>query len=237
MNRAAVASLCLALLSTYGCATNPRDFNRPPEMSPVGAGIGHKYSAGAPSEYPAPPRPQKYSLWQERQVSFYRDPRAENPGDVLTVNISINDRATLDNKSNRSRVSSSIYGGTADISGSGITASDIGGNLDLSSDSRSKGEGKIERSEKIDLSVAAIVTDILPNGNLIIRGSQEIRVNNELRVLNVAGVVRPRDISRDNTISYDKIAEARISYGGRGRQSEVQQPAWGQQLLDAVSPI
>ncbi|MGH6860266.1 MAG: flagellar basal body L-ring protein FlgH, partial [Phyllobacterium sp.] len=130
-----------------------------------------------------------------------------------------------------------IYGATADIGGSGVTASDLGGNLDLNSDSRSKGEGKIERSEKIDLSVAAIVTNILPNGNLVIRGSQEIRVNNELRVLNVAGVVRPRDISGYNTISYEKIAEARISYGGRGRQTEVQQPPWGQQVLDAVSPI
>ena len=87
------------------------------------------------------------------------------------------------------------------------------------------------------LRVAAIVTNILPNGNLVIRGSQEVRVNYELRVLNVAGVVRPRDISGDNVISYEKIAEARISYGGRGRQSETQQPAWGQQILDQVSPI
>ncbi|MHC1551709.1 flagellar basal body L-ring protein FlgH [Phyllobacterium sp. K27] len=230
-----IAFACALLVS--GCAMNPRDFNRPPEMTPVGTGVGHNFTVSDPSNYPVQPRPQKYSLWQDRQASFFRDPRATNPGDVLTVVISIDDRAKLDNKSDRSRVASGIYGAKADLGGSGISVSNIGGNFDYDSDSRTKGEGKIERSEKIDLSVAAIVTNILPNGNLIIRGSQEIRVNNELRVLNVAGVVRPRDISGYNTISYEKIAEARISYGGRGRQSEVQQPPWGQQVLDAVSPI
>ena len=87
------------------------------------------------------------------------------------------------------------------------------------------------------MSVAAVVTDVLPNGNLIVSGSQEVRVNYELRVLNIAGIVRPRDISKDNTIAYNKIAEARISYGGRGRIMEVQQPAWGQQLFDRFKPL
>ena len=100
-----------------------------------------------------------------------------------------------------------------------------------------KGEGAITRSESIELLVAAVVTDVLPNGNLVISGTQEVRVNFEVRVLNVAGIVRPRDISTDNTISYDKIAEARISYGGRGRITEVQQPAWGQQLFDLVCAL
>jgi len=85
--------------------------------------------------------------------------------------------------------------------------------------------------------VAAIVNEVLPNGNVVISGSQEVRVNFEVRVLNIAGIVRPRDISPKNTISYDKIAEARVSYGGRGRLMEVQQPAYGQQLYDIVTPF
>ncbi|MEK1852682.1 MAG: flagellar basal body L-ring protein FlgH [Phyllobacterium sp.] len=237
MKKAAPSIVFASVVVLSGCADNFRDLNRAPAMSPVGAGVGQSFNVADPAYYPTQPRPQKYSLWQDRQASFFRDPRASNPGDVLTVVIRIDEEAKFDNKSNRSRVSSQVYGGKADISGSGFPGGTIDGNLDLNSDTNSKGEGKIERSEKVDLRVAAIVTNILPNGNLVVQGSQEIRVNNELRILNVAGVVRPRDISGYNTISYEKIAEARISYGGRGRQSEVQQPPWGQQVLDTVAPF
>ncbi|MGH6859981.1 MAG: flagellar basal body L-ring protein FlgH, partial [Phyllobacterium sp.] len=105
MRHAVLPIICAGAIVLTGCASNIRDFNRPPEMSPVGTGVGHNFSVGDPSNYPVQPGPQKYSLWQDRQASFFRDPRATNPGDVLTVIISINDRATLDNKSNRSRVS------------------------------------------------------------------------------------------------------------------------------------
>src|SRR4029079_3103340 len=98
------------------------------------------------------------------------------------------------------------------------------------------GKGAIQRSESIELLVAAVVSELLSNGNMVISGTQEVRVNFELRELNVAGIVRPRDISTDNSISYDKIAEARIAYGGRGRMTEVQQPGWGQQVIDLISP-
>jgi len=110
-------------------------------------------------------------------------------------------------------------------------------NNDLQSSTSTQGQGSINRSEQIRLSVAAVVTAVLPNGNLMLRGSQEIRVNYELRVLTIAGIARPRDIGKDNMISYDKIAEARVSYGGRGRLSEVQQPAWGQQAYDIFAPF
>ena len=109
--------------------------------------------------------------------------------------------------------------------------------FDIESSSSTKGQGNIDRSEKIQLSVAAVVTDVLGNGNLLISGSQEIRVNYELRNLTIGGIVRPRDIGRDNMISYDKIAEARVSYGGRGRLMEVQQPGIGQQVYDLVRPF
>ncbi|MCL4166011.1 UNVERIFIED_CONTAM: hypothetical protein GTU68_003292 [Idotea baltica] len=110
-------------------------------------------------------------------------------------------------------------------------------NLGVDSGSGSAGSGSIDRSEEINLSVAAVVTERLPNGNLVIAGSQEVRVNYEMRILQIAGIVRPRDIQATNTIPYDKIAEARVSYGGRGRISEVQQPGWGQQIYDIVTPF
>src|SRR5690606_648767 len=125
-------------------------------------------------------------------------------------------------------------GASADVQGLSWEGA---GDLDYSSSSTYAGDGATARSEKLDLRIAAVVTDILPNGNLIIRGSQEVRVNAEMRVLQIAGIVRPQDIGSENTISYDRIAEARISYGGRGRITEVQQPTWGQQIVDVVSPL
>ena len=118
---------------------------------------------------------------------------------------------------------------------SASTAGKGSGSLDSKTDTQANGE--IQRSESLALNVAAVVTDVLPNGNMMIRGSQEVRVNAEMRVLTIAGIVRPSDIGAENTISYDRIAEARISYGGRGRISEVQQPAYGQQILDQVLPF
>jgi flagellar L-ring protein precursor FlgH len=122
------------------------------------------------------------------------------------------------------------------LSGSPVNGSGTFTN-EIDSSTSTQGQGSINRSEQIRLSIAATVTAVLPNGNFVVQGSQEFRVNYEMRVLTIGGIVRPRDISRENTVPYDKIAEARISYGGRGRLMEVQQPAWGQQLYDLAWPF
>jgi flagellar L-ring protein precursor FlgH len=161
-------------------------------------------------------------------------------GDVITVKISIKDRATIDNTSTRARDSSLSLGQSLSYSTAiGSLNGQGDGSLDASSKggTASTGKGGINRSETIDLLVAAVVTDVLPNGHLVIKGTQEVRVNFEMRELTVAGIVRPRDVLTDNIVSYERIAEARISYGGRGRIMEVQQPAWGHQLIDALSPF
>jgi len=180
------------------------------------------------------------SFWQDTSIDLFRDPRAMRVGDVVTVKISIRDKASFDNTSERSRDSKRNlnFDGAYELNypfakGKGDGKIDA----NVNSGTSTKGQGAITRSESIELLVAAVVSDVLPNGNLIISGTQEVRVNFELRVLSVAGVVRPRDIATDNTISYDKIAEARISYGGRGRLTEVQQPGWGHQLVDILSPF
>lgn len=228
----ALLGLCVSAAILSSCSYNTKDFNSVPDFSPVRADLGYAPSMN-PDIYPTKPRESKYSLYRSSSNSFYRDPRAMKPGDVLTVQISINDRANLNNKSDLKRDANGKYtvGATYPLIGKNS------GSVNGDSTAHSKGDAKVERKEDIRLSVAAVVTDVLPNGNLVINGSQEVRVNYELRVLNVAGVVRPRDISGNNTIDYNKIAEARISYGGRGRMSEIQQPPYGQQILNQIAPF
>ena len=222
---------CLLAALVAGCSTRPQEFAREPVLTPIGAGlqtniVAHQFPGGQP------PRPAFNSLYQEG-ASLYRDPRAMKAGDVLTINIAINDKATLGNNTDRSLDSEVTNQASAGFTG--ITS--LTGTLNSASKSSANGQGTIDRSEKIQLSVAGVVTEVMPDGNLVVSGSQEVRVNFEIRQLYVAGIVRPRDISKDNTISYEKIAEARISYGGRGRLTEVQQPGWGQQLYDNIKPF
>jgi flagellar L-ring protein precursor FlgH len=220
-----------------GCAGQLEDVGRAPEMSPVGYGLMAQPAAAYPINTFGQGAVKDYnSLWASGRDNFFADPRAKKVGDVLTVTIHINDRANLDNSSDRRRTSDLGIGGAFGSSWGGDTT-DGEASLDLDSGSGSAGSGSIDRSEEIQLSVAAVVTDRLPNGNLVIAGSQEVRVNYEMRILQIAGIVRPRDIQANNTIPYDKIAEARVSYGGRGRISEVQQPGWGQQIYDIVTPF
>ena len=166
--------------------------------------------------------------------------RATNvvPGKATaSFNIRVNDKASFDNKTDRSRTNKSGMNWSTSADFFGYKPPETTGELGSGSDTSTQGKGSTERSEKLTLLVAAVVTGILENGNLLISGSQEVRVNHEIRILNVAGIVRPQDVDADNTISYERIAEARISYGGRGRLTEVQQPPVGQQVVDLFSPI
>lgn len=228
-----------ALTLCGGCADTLRDVAREPNMTPVGAGLNPRMVPIVSTPPPKVVYRGDKSLWQDASADLFKDRRALNVGDVMTVKISIKDKAELDNETNRSR------DGTIDT---GITSSYSDGvplkprtgvdlNASINNKSETKGKGEINRRESIELIIAAVVTEIMPNGNLVISGSQEVRVNYEMRVLQVSGIVRPRDISADSSVSYEKIAEARIAYGGRGRLNEVQQPGWGQQLVDKIYPF
>ena len=211
------------------------EFGQPPVLSPIGTGLAAPRET-LPTTFGSLNRRTYHSAWSPTAVDMFQDPRARNVGDVITVSIQIEDKAQFDNSSDRSRSQKSSLG--FDF-GYGVSALKDSATADagIRSSTETKGAGTIDRSESLRLSVAAVVTELMPNGNILISGSQEVRVNNEVRVLTVAGIVRPRDISRKNTIDYDKIAEARISYGGRGRITDVQGPTLGQQVFETLAPF
>jgi flagellar L-ring protein precursor FlgH len=221
------------LVVVAGCnAKSVKELNRAPAMSPIGTGLQFT-KTNEMGQYPKQPAQiaTGYSLWSDSKAALFKDARALKVGDILTVTIEIDDSASFDNKTDRSRDSS--WQKDYSASNEGIIAKiDASGKLSNSSTSSSTGDGSIERKEKLSLQLAVVVTGVLDNGNLLISGSQEVRVNQEIRVLNLAGIVRPQDVDADNKLSYDKIAEARISYGGRGRLSEIQNPPVGQQAVD-----
>ena len=182
------------------------------------------------------------SLWRTGARSFFRDQRAKTVGDILTVMINIEDRAQLQNQTQRRRDNSesaglpSFFGLEQNLGRILPAGADVENLVELESGSSSTGSGSVNRTERIALKVAAVITQVLPNGNLVIAGRQEVRVNFELRELRIAGVIRPEDISNGNAIDYEKIAEARVSYGGRGQITDVQQPRYGQQVFDIIMP-
>ena len=186
---------------------------------------------------------QAGSLWQSGARAFFKDQRAARVGDILTVNVVVQDKAKLENSTTRTRTATEGAGvnnllgleNTIDRLGpDGIDAKKL---LGATSNSSSTGDGQIDRKEEINMRVAAVVTQVLPNGNLAVKGQQEILINKEKRELYVAGVVRPEDISSANDIRYDQIAEARIRYGGAGTLSDVQSPRYGQELADIILPF
>ncbi len=252
----------LVALSACSAATRLSQIGEVPPLSPIGNvapmmtpapgnGTGSVIPVARPQPQPAPaPAPraepvayQPNSLWAADARGFFKDQRASRIGDILTVNIKIEDKADIANTTERTRANAedaditNLFGAEAALGELLPEAYAPETAVGLGSTSSTSGAGSVARAETIELTVAAVVVDVLPNGNLIIEGRQEVRVNFEVRELYIAGIVRPEDISNGNTISNDMIAEARISYGGRGQISEVQQPRYGQQLLDILLPF
>jgi flagellar L-ring protein FlgH len=246
INRIALTGTLLTIVSIAGgCSSLDRlsQIGEQPKLSSIDnptAQPGYK-----PVQMPMPkPEAVSYnanSLWRNGSRSFFKDQRAHQIGDLLTVTVNITDQANFANETARSRTSSEDSGITAFL-GSGLlgaTAAKILPGRFLTADSSSSydGKGTIQRQETLTTNIAAVVTQLLPNGNLVVEGKQEVRVNFEKRELIVAGIVRPEDIQSDNTIDSSKIAQARIAYGGHGQLTDVQQPRYGSQVMDVLLPF
>lgn len=232
--------LALPVLGLGACST-VEEAVRGPQLSNMG------YPAAlVPLQQQYAPPPQAASagsLWRTGAVSFFRDQRARNVGDILTVYINIDDSASVQNSTQRDRSNESQTGignffGLENALGGLFPAGFDPQNLvSLEGGSSSQGSGTINRAERVELTIAAVVTEVLPNGNLVIQGRQEVRTNRELRELLLSGIVRPQDVSSANTIDHTQIAEARISYGGRGDVSRIQGPPAGQSIVERFSPF
>ncbi|MFZ5789691.1 MAG: flagellar basal body L-ring protein FlgH [Pseudomonadota bacterium] len=247
--RTAVSLLCLGLAvgALPGCRTLERlsEVGDVPQVSPIqNPTLQPGYQpVSLPMPTPIPDQRQPNSLWRAGSRAFFKDQRASRVGDILTVLVAIKDQAKLDNTTNRSRNAGetaaldNLFGYESALSKLFPKDYDPTALVNGNSTSSTVGSGSVDRQEDIQLKVAAVITQVLPNGNMVLQGSQQIRVNAEVRELQVAGIIRPEDITSTNTIDYDKIAEARISYGGRGIISDTQQPRYGQEIYDILFPF
>lgn len=218
---------------------------RPPSFTPSSDGAEHVAMLwpGLPSVAESGQAVDRSSLWSSGRQSLLGDRRAVGKGDILTVVIEIDEKAEISNDTQRSRSGSEslsvpqLLGVPQRVADDLPVGASLNEAVELDSTSSSKGKGSVKRKEKLTLRVAATIIEVMPNGVFSISGSQELRVNFEMRELLVTGFVRPADISRQNEITYDKIASARVSYGGRGQITDVQQPRYGQQILDILLPF
>ncbi|WP_128926725.1 flagellar basal body L-ring protein FlgH [Bradyrhizobium guangxiense] len=244
LRRIAISALLLASCALGGCSSIDRlsQIGEQPKLSAIDNPTtqpGYK-----PVQMPMPkPEVASYnpnSLWRNGSRAFFKAQRARQVGDLLTVTVNITDKANLSNETQRSRTNSENSQINDFLGAKTITQANKilpGSLLTAGSTASSDGKGSVNRQEALQTNVAAVVTQVLPNGNLVVEGKQEIRVNYEIRELVVGGIVRPEDIQSDNTIDSSKIAQARIAYGGRGQIMDVQQPRYGQQVMDVLLPF
>jgi len=244
--RSGVSVICLGTVLA-GCNTLSRlsEIGGGPTVSEVTNPTARPGYRPVSMPMPAPKEAsrQANSLWRPGARAFFRDQRASEVGDIMTVKLSISDSAKLDNKTTRDRddsdqaAFSALLGFETQAARILPNALDPSNALNVGNQSSTSGDGKIDRKEAISILVAGVITQILPNGNLVVFGRQEIKVNAELREVMVTGIVRPEDIDYTNTISHEKIAELRVAYGGRGTLSDIQQPRWGTQIIDVIFPF
>ena len=246
MNKIKFAALAVLAVSLSACSAVDRieNIGEPPQLAPIATPPAQQYqpvSLQMPQAQTA--TREAGSLWTAGSRSFFHDPRANHVGDILTVDISIADAAKISDTTSRSRKNSddaglaNFFGLEGELAKALPSGADPAKLVNMASDTSNLGAGTVDRSEDINLTLAALVTQVLPNGNLVISGHQQVRVNNELRDLQISGIVRTEDITNDNTVDLAQIAEARISYGGKGQITDVQQPRYGSQLYDILMPF
>ena len=247
MKRSTLAAAVAAPLLLSGCGSLQRlsEVGRPPAMTQPGDPT--QEASWRPLTMPMPSAqtalPQANSLWRSGSRAFFKDQRAAMVGDILTVMVNIADAASLKNNTSANRKGNESLG-LPNLLGLETTAIPrllTGASLDklvtMTSANGNAGTGEMKRDETVTLKLAGVITQVLPNGNLVVAARQEVRVNSELRELAVSGVIRPQDIASDNTVRHDRMAEARIAYGGRGDISRVQRTPAGQAIVERFTPF
>jgi flagellar L-ring protein precursor FlgH len=242
-------SVCLTAvaLALSACSAVDRieSIGQAPKLAPITNPVaqpGYQAVTMPTEQGPAGPR-MANSLWTPGARSFFHDPRASHVGDLLTIDITISDAAKISDTTSRSRTNSddanltNFFGLEDELQKALPNASDPASLVKMGSDTSNVGAGSVNRSENVNLTLAGLVTQVLPNGNLVVNGHQQVRVNYELRDLQISGIVRPEDITSDNTVNLSQIAEARVSYGGKGQITDMQQPRYGSQVFDVLMPF
>lgn len=241
---AVLASLLASPLTGCGAVGAARDVVQGPQVSPIMNPVADPNYRPVAVPMPAPQSNvhQANSLWRQGSTTFFQDQRAGLVGDIVTILIEISDSAAVANTTSRSRTNAQdsdlsaflgMEGSLGNILPDAVLPS---ATTSFGSTNSLAGTGTINRQESVTMSVAALITQTLPNGNLVIQAHQEVLVNSELRELYVTGIIRPEDISNDNTVEHTQIAEARISYGGRGDITRMQRAPWGSQIYEAIFP-
>jgi flagellar L-ring protein precursor FlgH len=238
------ALLALAALAPLAGCSSVSEAVRGPQLAPLGypaALVPREQTIIAPRE--TPPPASANSLWRNGARAFFADQRAARVGDILTVTVDIDEHAKTTNTTVAGR-SSNMNAGVPHMFGLETSlgrmlpsAYDPSNMIATNTTTQANGQGSIDREEKISMTVAAVVTAVLPNGNMVIQGSQEVRTNANVRQLTISGIVRPEDISSANTIKHTQIAEARIDYSGRGDIDAVQKTPAGQALVERFWPF
>jgi flagellar L-ring protein precursor FlgH len=242
-----LSSAVLLAVAVSGCGTLTRlsEVGSPPRMTP--SSDPTKDPAYRPLTMPMPApqtlAPEANALWRSGSRAFFKDQRAAQVGDIVTVLVNITDAADLVNNTNATRNGSesmgmpNFFGFEAQLPNLLTKAVNPSSLVSATSGNGNTATAELKRNETVTLRLAGVITQVLPNGNLVVAARQEVRVGSELRELQVSGVIRPQDIASDNTVQHDRMAEARIAYGGRGQLSDVQTPRAGQQLLDILLPF
>ena len=249
MRKAVSSAVVIAITAAVGGCAGINEAVRGPKMAPMdypsalvptGQAV---LPLSASGREPLPSPASANSIWRTGARAFFGDQRAGRVGDILTVLININDEAKTSNATNATRTSANaagvphLFGLESSLGRILPKAFSPANALATSSSLGSTGTGGTTRQEQISLTIAAVVTQVLPIGNLVIQGRQEVETNNDIRELTVAGIVRPEDISSTNTIQHTQIAEARIAYGGKGQITNMQEPRYGEQLFDILMPF
>ncbi len=157
---------------------------------------------------------------------LYSDTKARRVGDIITVLLMENTQASKTAKTETKKETDASLSPLVGLNGLAPT---IDGNtleLGIESDGSFKGDAKSDQSNSLSGQITVHVLRVLPNGNLIIRGEKWLTLNTGQEFIRLTGIVRAEDIASDNTVESTRVANARISYSGKGSLAETQEAGW-----------